>query len=204
MTATFRVTDGLWPVMFTGKSVAFAKTEKKVWPGQHWYEMEAWLQRKFLQWVEMEIWAVDPGQEYNPDGEGDRIRLPSGGYFLQVTGQSVCYHAKGSACDGKGVPTAAGETAWDSLPCPDCKPPRIWDSEPQPDGRDDDVEPGLLVPAGLEVRAESSWFTLHRSVTARGIVTAAEGARLSGPARQLLEIAIKADPAFAAVFDPAP
>src|SRR5258708_6823250 len=98
--ALLEVRDGLYPVQFTGRLLAESSTEKNLRDDQDWHKLDPAIQRLFLRWVEMELYSVDPGQRYvDPDdpAQEDLIKLPDGGYFLHIVGQSVCYHGHDSA-----------------------------------------------------------------------------------------------------------
>jgi hypothetical protein len=173
------VVDGVYTIPFTGVSIGDSTTEKRIpYPS--------------LRWVEMELFTVEPGQSYwlpdDPDQE-DLLKLPGGGYLCHIIGQSVVYHQYGAGCGGGGVPTAAKDTEFDVLPCPDCKPPRIWmpsDSAAPP------LRPGI--DPEMMVELETARHSIQRGASAAQIVRSIIGSRLSTPAQKLLEIARKNDP----------
>jgi hypothetical protein len=191
------VWDTMWPVPFLGRLLSDSTTEKEPDPPagrpfeDWWHGLTSQEKRLILRWTDMELYQVAPGQD-DPEG---RIQLPDGGYFWQLTGRSIAYHAE----DGcrTGVRTPAGETPDDVLPCYICGPPMLWDQESD--------DPVLLVDPDMTVRVETQTHTLRRSATASGIVAIVAGKDLSRPAQQLLEEAKSADPAILAVFArPAP
>lgn len=187
----YEVIDGLRVVAFTGREIASASTQRQMPEGRTWNTLSAFEKKTLSRWVEMELYVVDAGQ----DDPGDLIRLPGGGYFFHVIGQSLLYHAHNSVCNN-GVPVRASETEVDVVPCPDCRPPLLWDwHEPQ-----DPEDAVLLTEPGLEVDVETPRNSLRRAETALGIIRDVEGKQLSTPAQKLLEIAMRNDPEIRKVY----
>jgi hypothetical protein len=192
------VKDGLWPVRFEGTQLAVSTTERKMPDGKTWRQLTPWEKKAVGRWVEMELYAVPGGQD-DPDG---RIGLPDGGYLYHIIGQSLIYHAPGSACN-QGVPVHAGNTEIDVLPCWNCRPapPLLWDW-PGPESDPDGKKAALLVPTASSVDLESPRHTLKRAVHAPDLVRLVIDKQLSTPAQRLLEIAQEQDERIAAVFSP--
>lgn len=191
------VMDGLWPVTFEGTQLAAAATERDMPPGAHWEDLDEYTKKAVSRWVRMALYKVEPGQD-DPMG---RIRLPGGGYFFHIVGESLIYHVQDSACNA-GVPVRANGTGPDVLPCWKCRPPMLWKWDPYADPDADRA--ALMVPDGdMIVDLESPRHTLRRSETAAGIVERVIDKRMSSPAQRLLEIAREKDPDIEAVFSAA-
>lgn len=196
MTMLHEVRDGLWPVRFEGFKFPPSTTERKMPDGKKWRDLTPWEKRAVGRWVEMELYIVEPGQD-DPEG---RIGLPDGGYLYHIVGQSLIYHARGSLCNA-GLPTTAGNTEIDVLPCWNCRPAPLllWDW-PGPEADPDGKRASLLVPPSTVVELESPRHTLKRAATARELVKIVIDRQLSTPAQRLLEMAQELDPRIAEVF----
>jgi hypothetical protein len=189
------VQDGLWPVTFSGTPLGPTVRTRREIPGDRdWEDLEPWEKKGIARWVSMTLYRV-PAQD-DPAG---RIALPDGGYLYHVVGESLVYHhIRGCR---KGVPKTAAETTPDMLPCWECSPAPpdfLWE-----EWEDESTEPAaLIVDPELELRVETPHHTLKRARTAEDAVRKIIGERMSMPAQQLLETAMRKDPEIAAVFSP--
>ena len=156
----FTVRDGLRPVEFSGEQLSSVSTETE----------------RSLRWVELELYWAHPSE-----------KMPAGGYFVHIIGQSVVYHKHESTCN-TGVATQVSDLPEDAEPCQVCRPPSY----------------SLLADAALVVDLESSRHTLYRSIgpreqSALGIVQQMQR-RPSAPAQRLLETAAQKDKHIAAAM----
>ena len=162
----FTVRDGLRPVEFSGEQLSSVSTETD----------------RSLRWVELELYWAHPSE-----------KMPDGGYFVHIVGQSVVYHRHESACN-TGVATLRKDLPEDAEPCQVCRPPANSAAS---------VEADLAYP-GRVVDLESSRHTLYRSIgpreqSAMGIVQQMQR-RPSAPAQRLLETAAQKDKFIAAAM----
>ena len=166
----FTVRDGLRPVEFSGEQLSSVSTETE----------------RSVRWVELELYWAHPSE-----------KMPAGGYFVHIIGQSVVYHKHESSCN-TGVATQMRELPEDAEPCQVCRPPSY--------------SVDLLADASASVRGnstlvvdlESSRHTLYRSIgpreqSALGIVQQMQR-RPSAPAQRLLETAAQKDKHIAAAM----
>lgn len=158
----FTVRDGLRPVEFSGEQLSSVSTETQ----------------KSLRWVELELYWAHPSE-----------KMPAGGYFVHIIGQSVVYHQHESTCN-TGVATQLEELPEDAEPCQVCRPSRMASM--------------MTVDPLAVVDLESSRHTLYRSIgpreqSALGIVQQMQR-RPSAPAQRLLETAAQKDKHIAAAL----
>jgi hypothetical protein len=203
------VHDGLTRVVFSGSVIESYSNDE---------EFDA----PRPQWTAIDLYEVDPGQEYHGEqGDApDRIQLPNGGYFAHVIGMSVMYHHPDRhRTRGMAVKVGEfGEPPWgkrygveleDAWPCGICRPPLVWtdgngrptydltDAEGVPDGH-------CPVSPDLVLNLETPWHTLHRAATPAELVTQlhnVQPGRLSGPARKLLQLAATVRPEIQAALN---
>lgn len=149
------VRDGLRPVDFTGEQIARVSTETDR-----------------PRWVELELYWATPSE-----------KLPEGGYFTHIVGQSVVYHKHQSDCN-TGVPATVEEIPEDSEPCEKCRPPAL-----------------TMLDSDAWVDMESPRHTLYRTGGPREQAAVEMVQRMqrrpSAPAQRLLEMAAQEDPAIA-------
>lgn len=194
MTA-LEVREGMYTLTFEGTLIGSSDSERKPPKAVRtaWDTVNPKDAKGYLQWVEMALYAVEPGQDE---------RIPEGGYYYSVIHNSVRYHRDGSYCPDnmKGFPSRAADTDFDLLPCPACKPPMLWD----PAAGEHEL-PRLLCDPDLTVRCEAPRYELYADPSPHGVTRKIIGNWLTVPAQYMLEEARRKDPKIdAALSRPAP